>query len=565
MKLSTRFSRAGEVAVKIGHAGLREIGRAPEQRDATRLARSVAAAVEAATPAAATGAATGAPSTLRLSSSAAQPRVLFVTPRSWAAHVQWEAVIGQALRLRGAAVSFVSCGGGLGICDRSNTWESPPPPCRTCSSYVSDSLSAHGFAPFELSAHWTSPAPWPELDGLGLAELFTVEHDGLPLGALVEIPVKWFLLRADLTGDPLAASTYRQFLRSARSIAEAMRRELDRAAPEVVVLCNGLFLFESIAFELCRRRSIDVVTYERGLIKETLIFRRNAAACLMDLTPYWPEWERATLTTSESAELDEYLDERRHCRRTIDRYWDDAVFDAAPRTDRRTQITLLPNLTWDSAVIGQSAAYDGIEPWITDTIRALGARDDCELTIRVHPAETKLPGKQTREPVQEVISRHFPQLPANVTVVGSEDPRSTYPILEASDLVLVFSSTTGLEASLLGKPVIVAGQTHYRGKGFTVDATDPDDYLARLAELTADPGSFSPDIERARRYAFLLFFRAPVHCPGAEEHVLGLARLTALDASQLAPGADASIDRICNGILEGTDFGPPPPAHRSDS
>ena len=543
MKASVRLRRSGELAVKAGNAALREVAFAPEQRAARRLTASVAAAAP----------------------SPDGRKVMFLTPRSWAAHVQWEAVIAQSLRLRGADVRFLTCGGGLGVCDRSNTWESPPPPCRSCSKYVDDSLAAHGFERTELSDHWNGRVPsggqgWPELDGLALADLVDVEYHGLPLGRLVEIPVKWFLLRADLTGDPLAARTYRAFLRSARSIADALTVEIDRFGPDVAVLCNGLFLFEAVAGAICERSGIDVVTYERGLIKETLLFRRNAIACLMDFTPFWPEWADRPLTDAEASRLDDYLDERRLGRRTIDRYWDEVSFSHDERSREVTRVTLLPNLTWDSAVIGQSAAYDGLEPWIRDTIELVAHRAGVHLTIRVHPAETKLPGKQTREPVQDLVARHFPDLPDNVSIIGPDDPTSTYTVLEDTDLVLVFSSTTGLEASMMGKPVIVAGQTHYRGKGFTVDAEDPSDYEFVLGKALADPAAYRPDVDLARRYAYLLFFRAPVDCPGAEEHVLGLARLTVSTADDLRPGADESLDRICEGILLGRDFGPLPPS-----
>ena len=538
MKLSTRVARAGDLLTKAGHAALREIAQAPEQRAARVLAADVA----------------------RRSPPPSGKRVTFLTPRSWASHVQWEAVIADALKLRGAAVSFVTCGGGLGICDRSNTWESPPPPCRTCSKYVVDTLGAHGLPPSLLSDRWDDTAPeWPEIDHLGLRELAAVEHAGLPLGRLVEIPVKWFLLRSDMDEDPLAALTYRRFLRSARLIADALVAEVDRLDPEVIVLCNGLFLFEAIAIEICRRRDIDIVTYERGLIQETLLFGFNTIACMMDMTPHWVDWQHRALTAAENGELDDYLDARRYGRRSIDRYWDDVVFSSGDEPAVRLQVTLLPNLTWDSAVIGQSAAYDGLDLWIRDTIDLVAERDDVDLTIRVHPAETKLPGKQTREPVREVIDRRFPTLPANVRVIDSDDPTSSYSLLEQTDVVLVFSSTTGLEASMMGKPVIVAGQTHYRGKGFTIDAVDPDDYQAQLSKLLDHPASFRPDVERARRYAYLLFFRAPVEAPGAIEHILGLAKLTTTSASSIAPGADASLDRICDGILNGTDFGPEPP------
>ena len=63
--------------------------------------------------------------------------------KSWAAQVQYESVVAHGLALRGAQVSFLTCGGGLEICDRANTYEAPPMPCRTCTRYTSASLEAH--------------------------------------------------------------------------------------------------------------------------------------------------------------------------------------------------------------------------------------------------------------------------------------------------------------------------------------------------------------------------------------------------------------------------------------
>ena len=69
------------------------------------------------------------------------------------------------------------------------------------------------------------PGDWPELDGMSLDELFHVEDGGLPLGALMSIPVRWFLLASRIDDDPLAALTARRFLRSARRmVADSVRR-----------------------------------------------------------------------------------------------------------------------------------------------------------------------------------------------------------------------------------------------------------------------------------------------------------------------------------------------------
>ena len=398
--------------------------------------------------------------------------------KDWSAHVQWEGIMAQALRLRGAEVSFLTCGGGLEICDRTNTWEAPPMPCASCSRYVADSLDAHDFPQVTIRGGWEhdDPGPWPELDETSLTDLIGVQAEGLDLGHLTRIPLSWFLMRASLSDDPLAPTTWRAFIRSARRIARGVRAALDRATPDVVVLCNGLFLFESIAWAICRERGIDVVTYERGFIKETLVFRRNDAACLTPMDELWTEFMDQPLTEEETQTLDQYLEDRRHGRRSIDRYWDDADFVEQSRSGPGRLVVLFPNLTWDSAVIGQSVAFESIQDWMAAAIEFFAARAEHELVIRLHPAEVKLPGKQTREPLGAFIEQRFPTLPSNVRIISAEADTSSYPLMDACDVGLVFTSTTGLELALQGKPVIVAGRTHYRGKGFTHDATSPEDF-----------------------------------------------------------------------------------------
>lgn len=529
-------ARAGEIAVKGAHLGLRQLALAPEQRAARRLATQARERV--APPA------------------AGAPVVAFLTPRDWAAHVQWEGMIAQALRLRGADVRFITCGGGLEICDRANTWEAPPMPCTTCTRYVHGSVEAHGFPHVAIADAWqaSDPLPWPEIDEVSGPDLRSVQWEGLALGELVDIPVKWFLMAAQLDDDPLAPITHRRFLRSARRVVVGLESALDRLQPDVVILCNGLFFFEALCWELCRRRGIDVVTYERGFIKETLVFRRGKAACLLDMDAMWSRYGDVPLSDDEGVELDDYLGARSRGERTIDRFWIRPQFETPDRHRPGRLVGLFTNLTWDSAVIGQEIGFPTLTSWVAAAIELFGERPDDELLIRIHPAEVKLPGKQTREPIAAFIAERFPTLPPNVRIVSADDPTSSYPIMEACDAGLVFSSTTGLELALRGKPVIVAGASHYRGKGFTVDVSSPEEFVARIDEVLVDPDAHRPDVELVRRYAHLFFFKAPIGTPAVEEHVLGLARITAHDLADLAPGRNVDVDRICDGILGGGDF-----------
>lgn len=523
--------RTRVLGVKAVELGLRTISQAPEQRAARRLVAS------------------GVPQ------GHGGPRVLFLTPRDWAAHVQYESVIAQALRVRGADVRFLRCGGGLEICDRSNTYEAPPMPCTTCDRYVGASIDAHSFPHDSLADRWMGedddPGVWPELDDMGAAELAHVMDGDVDLGALVDRPVKWFLCAADVEHDPLQLRTRRRFLRSARRILRSVERALDDHQPDIIVMLNGLFLFESIAWQACRARGIDVVTYERAFRKETLVFSRDAPAGYYGFDDAWSRVGRE-LSVAEADEIDAYLALRRGGG-AFDQHWaPDAGTPVAHGSGRL--VVLFTNLTWDTAVLGRDCAFPSIQAWLEAAIAAFAQRPQHRLVIRIHPSEIHLPGKVSRDSLAEYVARQHPDLRPNIQVLGPDEPMSSYALMDACDAGLVYTSTTGLELASSGVPTIVAGATHYRGKGFTVDVDTPAAFEAALDRVLDDPKSLAPDVDAARRYAHFFFFRGPVPAPGVTEPVPGLARVTIRRLSELEPGRDAALDRICEGILEGAPF-----------
>ena len=517
----------GVAARKGAELMLRTIGEAPEQRRARRLG-----------PPARGG---------------DGPRVLFVTPRDWAAHVQYDAVLARALTQRGADVQFLTCGGGLEICDRANTYEAPPMPCGSCARYVDTSLAAHGFVTRRLADRFPSDAAWPEIDTLGRRELLDVEFDGLPLGRLVDIPVKWFLCAGEIGHDPLAGLTTRAFLRSARRIAVAVEAALDAWEPDTVVMLNGLFLFEAVTWAVCRRRGIDVVTYERAFRQETLVFSRELPAGFYDFgEDAWAANDRPLLP-DEAVELDDYLDARRRGV-AFDQYWTNTEWSVEKRSPEARLAVAFTNITWDTAVLDRNAAFADIRAWVDCLIHEFAEQPAHRLVIRVHPSEVRLPMKATRDSLQRYIEQQWPALPTNVSIVAADDTTSSYPLMDACDIGLVYTSTTGLELAMRGKPVIVAGLVHYRDKGFTNDASSEVEFVAALREGLRDPSSLVVDAERARRYAHVFWFRAPVAAVGVREPVPGLARLTITDDAELAPGVDAGLDRVCRAILEHAPF-----------
>lgn len=510
-------------------AALREVAQAPEQRSARAIARQTI----------------DGPSIGR--------RVAFLTPRSWAVHVHLEGLLGHELRRRGVDLVYLTCGGDLELCDRVNTWEGPPPPCRTCRAYTEDSIDAHGHRRARFTER-TRSAEWPEIDEMGLDELMGVTYRDVELGALLAVPTTWFLMTSDLHNDPLARLTIRRFLRTGRHLVDRLHAELTRLDPDTLVVLNGRFFFESIASTVARNLGIDVVTYERGFITQTWVFRRQLPASLYDISYAFDGTSPATLPPEQEAQLDEYLADRRRGARSIVQYWPEVSDDVNP-VDQKLAV-LFSNITWDSAVVGREVAFDSLRSWLRATVEAFRRRDDWHLVIRVHPAEVRLPGKTTREPVEAFVRTEYPEIPANVSIIGADDPTSSYALIDAASVCLVLSSTIGLEIAATGTPVIVAGETHYRGKGFTIDADNPEHYERLIDDVTADPAAYVPDVGLARRYTHCFFFDVPITIESLDEPIAGLTRI---DHDALIRAPDPGVSAICDGILDPGAFGGPPP------
>jgi len=534
MAARKKVTRRKEILIKGVHFILRQFSMSPELCQARRIQR-------------------GAFRAINRRGLLANRKILIPTMRDWASHVHLEALLGQYLRSEGATVRHISCGGGLEICDRANTWESPPMPCHSCSKYVKVSLKAHQSEVSWLNASW-GPSDWPELDTMSLSELMSVSWGSYDLGRLVEVPVKWFLLSESLGDDPLGRQTYRSFLRSARNVVAAVEAEFDRDPPDQVVLLNGLFMFEAVIWEVARRRGIPVVSYERAFIVDSFVFAHDRVSSYYQIDEIWSLEKSIPLTVTQSKELDDYMVDRRFGLRTTDDYWARVSSLGAGDSQPGLTAVLFTNVVWDSAVIGQDLAFPSIVEWIVAAVQTFSKHPNHNLIIRIHPAEEKLSGRESRERMDHSLARSFPALPPNVRVIPPEDDTSSYELMAESDLGLVYTSTAGLEMALVGKPVVVAARTHYRGKGFTVDVSTSEEFEGAIEDFLLNSGAWSSNLDLARRYAHLFFFRTPYFSMGISEPMRGLVEFESDSLDSLLRSGRGDVRRFIDAVATGRSF-----------
>jgi hypothetical protein len=497
-------------------------------------------------------------------------RVLVVTPRAWSTHVARDLLVAHSLRLRGADVRAYTCGGRLPICNIASHHAAPPMPCDFCHTYTSRMFRAMGFAPHRLSDFISGDemrAVQHAVAGLSPDEFAGFEDDGLPVGRIVQTSVHWFLNSGTIGDDPLSLRTYRQFLVSGTIVGRVAHRLLQRLDPQTLYILGGLFFEEQTLMFLARQQGIEVITHESGFHADSEVFARNAIAPYYDLSTVWPYFSNRPLTAQEAGRLDTYLEARWQGGKDAARYYPSIQADADVLLNTlhldagRPINAAFTNILWDSAVLGRHRAFSSMTEWLTAVVEHAARSSDRQLVIRIHPAEVRLEMRETRQRVGDFMKTHFPILPSNVRVIPPDSPLSSYTLMRLCRVGMVYTSTVGLEMALQGKPVIVAGQTHYADKGFTYQADNVEDYIALLDQVDQLPLPSPDAVELARRYAHLFFFRLMVPFPLITTLERGRLRFNFRDLSALRPGADPSLDLICEGILQPRPFlvGPLPP------
>ena len=127
--------------------------------------------------------------------------------------------------------------------------------------------------------------------------------------------------------------------------------------------------------------------------------------------------------------------------------------------------------------------------WLRTVLR-MKVRDDWQVVVRAHPGEKILNPRQNAE---SIVREVFSEYPEHFRFVAPSDAVNTYSLMRIAKMGIVFGSTTGLEMAARGLAVVLPGETHYTGKGFTHDAFTRDSYIASLRSQLDRPESLTQD------------------------------------------------------------------------
>jgi hypothetical protein len=433
---------------------------------------------------------------------------------------------------------------------------SSSPPCRACMQLSQTLYRPRGVIPV-LKAGSDSAAAGSRLAGLPFDQLLAWEEADLPLGELCLPSLRWALRRNDLDGDQAALDLYRQFLVSGRNLADRFRAIYRQQAPRAVVVFNGIFFPEAIARATAAQAGIPVVTHEVGLRRHSAYFSHGEATFRQVNLP-----SGVDLTAEEDERLNAYLEQRFEGRFTMAgiNFW--KAIETLPewlkarQSGYRQMVTVFTNVAFDTSQIHANTLFGDMFEWLASLADLMSRHPETLFILRAHPDENR-PGKQSRQSVAEWARQAGVFGQPNVVFFSPDDPVSSYDLIRCSKLILVYNSSIGLEASILGAPVVSAGRARYTQVPTVYLPETRQAYRQMLEIFLEQPAIEVP--ESFARYARAFLYRELFHASldfseflVDDRHMPGMVVFSDFAPSRLAEAEVMEVLR--HGFLDGQGF-----------
>jgi hypothetical protein len=329
-----------------------------------------------------------------------------------------------------------------------------------------------------------------------------------------------------------------------------------------VFMSHGTYVDCGPALHTALDRGIPVTGWKASYLTSRFFFRHVEDGRRIDFHKLsdraWSQRKKTPLTPGEEESLRNFLDRRYHQRVSFDMK---RLQKYTGEVDRfREKYNLKPgkpvwgvmaHINWDSVSDYSPMAYPSFDEWMVDTVRQICDIPDVQWLIKVHPIEAY---DNPAAGVQRLIETHFPNLPDHVRMIPAEEEISPLEFFQLLDGGVSVYGTAGLELALQGKPVVLSGEAHYGGKGFTHDGLDIETYRSLLRRAHELKPLTEEETGLARAYAYSYFVQRQVPLPIVRDPGSIWWNLQHERRNQLLPGADPFLDFICEHIIAGEDF-----------
>ncbi|MFN8400428.1 MAG: hypothetical protein U0X74_10450 [Anaerolineales bacterium] len=471
-----------------------------------------------------------------------------------------------ALRLQGIPVAYFACNSGLSKCVLGTNRDNPQKemPCKSC---VMQSKALYKNVPtFERSNVSTSSVNWftfnrdaelaSRISSLSVPELSAFHFQDIPLGELCLPALRWILRIHHLNDDENTRYLLREYILSAWNVAQKFSDFLDQTQPRAVVVFNGQFFPEATARFIAKKRGLRVITHEVGLEPATAYFTEGEATAYPIHIP-----DTFELSEVQNTRLDAYLAKRFKGDFTMAgvKFWadmkglDEAFLQKAAQF--KQIVPIFTNVIFDTSQPHSNTVFKDMFDWLDTTLEVIKEHPETLFIIRAHPDELRL-RKASRETVGGWVEANQVASLNNVIFVPPNETLSSYELIAKSKFVMIYNSTIGLEASIMGAAVLCAGKARFTQYPTVFFPQTVEDVRQKMKEfLNAESIDVPTEFKRnARKFLYYQLYRTSLPLGEFLEPSVRVTqtKLKTFDLNDLQKSK--SMQAIVDGLLNHGDF-----------
>jgi hypothetical protein len=171
-------------------------------------------------------------------------------------------------------------------------------------------------------------------------------------------------------------------------------------------------------------------------------------------------------------------------------------------------VPVFTNVIFDTSQPHANTVFEDMFDWLDMVLEVIMEHPETLFVIRAHPDELRV-RKSSRETVEGWVSSRGVDKEPNVVFVSPRETLSSYELIQKSKFVMVYNSTIGLEASIMGAPVLCAGKARFTQYPTVFFPKTIGEARGRMEEfLEAEKIEVPPEFKRnARRFLYYQLFR----------------------------------------------------------
>lgn len=480
---------------------------------------------------------------------------------------QLESVISTALRMRGADVSVVVCDGVLSGCVLREVKEGEPiyqwkRRCKSCYSAMRDFYESFDLKVVRQSKYISDKEQNNIRSMVASISDYDIKkyvYSGVNVGIYTYSSATRYFKDVNLND---CSDILREYLYSAIVSTEISIRVIEDYRPNRVLMSHGIYVDWGPMLDISTQNGIPVLQWGSGYRADHIFMRMvtdgNDRNRMVLSKNDWLLRANNKLTREEENILDRYLEIRYKVG-----YFDNTRFGKLPEIqESKFSVSKLLSISgekpvwcifchvnWDAVFVDSKMQFNGVNEWIDYTIDIISNNKAVDWLIKIHPNES---GWDTGKGVYDHISNKYNNLPSNIKVLTSDVKINNYDFYPILDGCITLHGTAGLELALMGKPVIIAANAHYGGKGFTYDALEKSEYKDLLSRAQKLGRMSDEKISLARRYAYSIFIQRQLSLESVlTSNKKKLWEFDYKNIGSLALGCDSTIDMISDKIIKG--------------